>query len=137
MASGAHRLRECAQYRNRESTLTQISAADKAAFLANPSIAPATITLSHILGQKYIAQWAWAFVEAWTDMRRYHYTDMDAVSGTQVFRGFAFPTNYYPDNNNKPAQRVRPRYNSDYVWNRDELNKIGGLTSITTRSPCG
>ncbi len=108
-------------------TLTQISASERAAFLAQPSIAPATLTLSHILGQKYIAQWAWAPIEAWMDMRRYHYTDMDAVASTQVFRGFAFPTNYYPDNNNRPAQRVRPRYNSDYVWNRDELAKIGGL----------
>ena len=27
------------------------------------------------------------------DMRRYHYTDIDPVSGTQVFRGFAPPTN--------------------------------------------
>ena len=108
--------------------LTQISAAEKAAFLANPAIAPATLTLSHIMGQKYIAQWGWAFVETWMDIRRYHYTDMDAVSGTQVFRGFALPTNLYPDNSNKAVQRVRPRYNSDYVWNRDELNKIGGLT---------
>jgi hypothetical protein len=108
--------------------LTQISAAEKAAFLANPAIAPATITLSHIMGQKYIAQWAWAFVETWMDMRRYHYTDRDPAAGTQVFRGFAIPTNLHPDNSNKPAQRVRPRYNSDYVWNREELAKIGGLT---------
>jgi hypothetical protein len=117
--------------RNAESgntTLTQISAAEKAAFLANPGIAPATITMSHIMGQKYIAQWGWAFIETWMDMRRYHYTDMDVASGTQVFRGFALPTNYYPDNGNKPAYRVRPRYNSDYVWNRDELSKIGGLS---------
>jgi hypothetical protein len=109
-------------------TVPQISATEKSAFLAHPSIAPATITLSHILGQKYIAQWAWAHVELWMDMRRYHYTDMDPVAGTQVFRGFALPTNYHPDNNNKPAQRVRPRYNSDYVWNREELAKIGGLS---------
>jgi hypothetical protein len=108
-------------------TITPISATEKAAFLAHPSIAPATITLSHILGQKYIAQWAWAHTELWMDMRRYHYTDRDAVSGTQVFRGFAFPTNWYPDNNSRPAYRLRPRYNSDYVWNREELGKIGGL----------
>jgi hypothetical protein len=107
--------------------VTQISATEKAAFLANPSIAPAVITLSHIMGQKFIAQWAWAFVEAWTDQRRYHYTDLDPVSGTQVFRNWAFPTNLYPDNAGKPVQRIRPRYNSDYVWNREELAKIGGL----------
>ncbi len=107
--------------------LTQISAAEKAAFLANPAIAPATITLSHIMGQKFIAEWGWSFVEAWMDQRRYHYTDMDPVSGTQVFRGFTLPKTYPSYNNNKPVQRVRPRYNSDYVWNRAELNKIGGL----------
>jgi hypothetical protein len=107
--------------------VTQITAAEKAAFLANPSIAPATITLSHIMGQKYIAQYGWAPVETWMDMRRYHYTDIDPVSGTQVFRGYSFPTNYYPDNGQQPVQRIRPRYNSDYVWNRAELNKIGGL----------
>ena len=104
-----------------------ITPEEKADFLAHPEIAPATITLSHIMGQKFIAQFGWAHLEAWMDQRRYHYTDMDPVSGTQVFRGYTLPSNYYPDNNGKPAQRVRPRYNSDYVWNRDELNKIGGL----------
>jgi len=108
-------------------TLTQISATEKNAFLSHPSIAPATITLSHIMGQKYLAQWGWSHVELWTDMRRYHYTDRDPVANTQVFRGFAFPTNLHPDNNSKPAYRVRARYNSDYVWNREELAKIGGL----------
>jgi hypothetical protein len=108
-------------------TVTQISATEKAAFLAHPSIAPATITLSHIMGQKYIAQWAWSHVELWMDLRRYDYTDIDPVSGTMVFRGFQLPTNYDPDNGQQPAQRLRPRFNSDYVWNREELAKIGGL----------
>lgn len=107
--------------------VTAISNTEKAAFLANPEIAPATITLSHIMGQKFIAQWPWSSVEAWMDMRRYHYTDMDPVSGTQVFRNFNLPTQYYIDNNGKPVQRARPRYNSDYVWNRAGLDKIGGL----------
>lgn len=107
--------------------LTQITASERAAFLANPSIVPATLTLSHILGQKYIAQWAWSHVELWMDLRRYHYTDFDPASGTQVFRGFALPTTYDPDNNNKPVYRIRPRFNSDYVWNSEELAKIGGL----------
>jgi hypothetical protein len=61
------------------------------------------------------------------DMRRYQYTDMDPVSGTQVYRGFAIPINLYVDNNGKPVQRIRPRFNSDYVWNRVGLDKIGGL----------
>jgi hypothetical protein len=107
--------------------ITPITAAERAAFLAHPSIAPATITLSHIMGQKFIAQWGWAFIESWMDMRRYQYTDTDPVSGTQVFRGYALPTTPYVDNNGRPAQRIRARYNSDYVWNRAELDKIGGL----------
>jgi hypothetical protein len=33
---------------------------------------------------------------------------------------------FYIDNGGKPAQRLRPRYNSEYVWNRESLNAIGG-----------
>jgi hypothetical protein len=109
--------------------ITPITAAQRAAFLEHPSIAPPTITLSHIMGQKFIAQWGHSFIEAWMDMRRYRYTDIDPVSGTQVYRGFAFPLPavMYPDNNGMPVQRIRARFNSDYVWNRAELDKIGGL----------
>jgi hypothetical protein len=108
-------------------SITPITPAERAAFLAQESIVPATITLSHIMGQKFIAQWGWSFVEAWMDMRRYQYTDVDPVSGTQVYRGFAIPLNLDLDNNGQPVQRIRPRFNSDYVWNRTELDKIGGL----------
>ncbi len=107
-------------------TPTQITAAEKAAFLADPNIVPATITLSHIMSQKYVALWGWGFNEIWLDMRRYHYTDVDPVSGVEVFRGFAIPTNLYGDNGGKPVQRIRPRYNSEYVWNLPALAVIGG-----------
>ncbi len=110
-------------------TITPISASEKAAFLASPHIAPATITLSHIMSQKFIAQWAWGHNEVWMDMRRYNYTGMDPVSGTQVFRGFVVPAGgkLDADNNGLAVQRIRPRYNSEYVWNRDGLDKVGGL----------
>jgi hypothetical protein len=108
-------------------TPTQISAAEKSAFLASPAIVPPVLTLSHIMSQKYIAQWAWGHNEMWMDMRRYHYTDLDPVSGTQVFRGFAPPTTLYTDNGGKIVERIRPRYNSEYVWNRAALDVIGGL----------
>lgn len=106
-----------------------ISAAEKAAFLANPQIVPAAaaLTLTHILSQKFIAQWAWGHIEAWMDMRRFHYTDMDPASGRQVFPGFAPPTLLYTHNAGKVVQRIRPRYNSEYVWNRPGLDAIGGL----------
>jgi hypothetical protein len=110
-------------------TPTQITAAEKAAFLADTNIVPATVTLSHIMPQKYIALWGWGHNELWMDMRRYHYTDLDPVSGVQVFRGFTAPTALYADNIGKIVQRIRPRYNSEYVWNRDALDAIGGLAT--------
>ena len=111
-------------------TPTQISAAEKDAFLAAPSVVPATsagLTLSHIMSQKYIAQWGWGHNETWMDLRRYHYTDPDPASGTLIFRGFAPPTSLYQDNGGQLVQRIRPRYNSEYVWNRAALESIGGL----------
>jgi hypothetical protein len=60
-------------------------------------------------------------------MRRYDYTQIDPVSGTQVFRGFTIPTNLDPDNGGRPVERLRPRYNSEYVWNQAGLSPIGGL----------
>jgi hypothetical protein len=61
------------------------------------------------------------------DMRRYHYTDIDPSTGDQVYPGFAAPTTLYPDNAGKVVQRIRPRFNSEYVWNRPALDAIGGL----------
>jgi hypothetical protein len=106
-------------------TIPAITATEKSAFIT--AITPATLTLSHVMPQKYIAQWAWGHNELWMDMRRYHYTDVDPVSGALVFRGFAPPTNLYPDNGGKVVQRIRPRYNSEYVWNIPALTTIGGL----------
>jgi len=109
--------------------VTQITPAEKAAFLASPNIIPPVLTLSHIMSQKVIAQWAWGHNELWMDMRRYHYTDLDAVSGTQVFRGFAPPSNLDGSNGGKLVQRIRPRFNSEYVWNSASLDAIGALAT--------
>lgn len=112
-----------------QQTPTQITAAEKSAFLADPAIVPtaAALTLTHIMTQKYIAQWGWGHNELWTDMRRYHYTDIDPASGRQVYPGFAPPTTLYGDNGGKLVYRLRPRFNSDYVWNRPGLEAIGAL----------
>jgi hypothetical protein len=110
-------------------TPPQITATEKANFLASPNIVPATLTLSHIMSQKFIAQWGWGHNEVWMDMRRYHYTDIDPVSGTQVFRGFTPPSNLFADNSGKVVQRIRPRYNSEYVWNVASLQSIGALAT--------
>jgi hypothetical protein len=105
---------------------TQITAAEKAAFLANPNIIPtaANLTMTHIMSQKYIAQFAWGFFEQWMDMRRFHYTDTYLSEPRQVFPGFVLPTNLDADNQGLPAYRLRPRYNSEYVWNQQGLSKI-------------
>ncbi len=110
---------------------TQITAAEKSTFLASPPIDPGVgnLTLSHIMSQKFIAQFAWGHNELWMDMRRYHYTDLDPVSGVQVFRGWASPTTLYVDNGGSIVQRIRPRFNSEYVWNRPGLDAIGGLAT--------
>ncbi len=112
-------------------TPTQITAAEKSAFLADPNIVPAAanLTLTHIMSQKYIAQWGWGHNELWMDMRRYHYTEVDPASGKQVYPGFSFPTNFYPDNAGKPVYRIRPRFNSEYVWNLPALAAIGGTAT--------
>ena len=104
-----------------------IAATTRDSFLASANIVPATLTISHIMSQKFIALWGWGHNEIWMDMRRYHYTEPDPVSLTQVFRGFAPPTNLYVDNSGEVVRRIRPRFNSEYVWNRDALQTIGGL----------
>jgi len=111
--------------------VAQITPAEKAAYLASPNIVPtaANLTLSHIMSQKTIAQFGWGHNEMWMDMRRYHYTDLDPVSGVKIFRGFTPPTSLYVDNAGKVVQRIRPRYNSEYVWNRPGLDAIGGLAA--------
>jgi hypothetical protein len=103
-------------------TPTQITGTEKTAFLADTNIVPPTLTLSHIMSQKYIALWGWGHNELWMDMRRYHYADT-------VFRGFTPPTVLFADNVGKVGQRIRPRYNSEYVWNVDALNAIGALAT--------
>ena len=120
--------------RNRDDNQSpsQIPATDKAAFLAAPQVvptSPSALTLTQIMSQKYIAQWGWGHYELWMDMRRYGYTGVDPATGGQVYPGFTPPTTLYADNNGKLAQRLRPRYNSEYVWNRTSLDQIGGLAA--------
>jgi hypothetical protein len=109
---------------------TQITASEKSAFLASPAIVPPTaagLTLTQVMTQKYIAQWAWGHNELWMDMRRYHYLDIDPATGQQIYPGFTPPTVLYSLNSGKLVQRIRPRYNSEYVWNIPGLTAIGGL----------
>jgi hypothetical protein len=68
-------------------------------------------------------------------LRRVHYTDIDPASGRQVFPGFAPPTTLYADNAGKLVYRLRPRFNSEYVWNRPGLDAIGGLAADYQTKP--
>jgi hypothetical protein len=54
--------------------------------------------------------------------------DNDPATGKQVYRDFTPPSSsdLYQDNNGKLVYRVRPRFNSEYVWNINELTRIGG-----------
>ena len=108
-----------------------ITTATRDAFLADTRVVPvssANLTLSHIMQQKFIALWGYGVLEAWTDLRRYHYKDLDPATGKQVYFSFTEPqgTDLWPDNGGKLSYRVRPRYNSEYVWNIAELAKFGG-----------
>jgi hypothetical protein len=109
---------------------SQITAAERAAYLASPAVVPANpndLTLWRIMTQKYIAQWGWGHNEMWMDLRRFNYTGLDPSGTTQVFPGFTPPTSLFADNGNKVVQRIRMRFNSEYVWNRPALEAIGGL----------
>jgi len=98
----------------------------------NPTVIPSTasnLTLTHIMLQKYIALYVYGALETWVDMRRYHYTDIDPLTGQQVYRDFTPPsgTDLYSNNGGKLIYRLRPRFNSEYVWNLNELTRIGAV----------
>ena len=79
------------------------------------------------MSQKYIAQWAWGHnetLDGHASLSLHGHRPGERQAGLP---GFAFPTNLYPDNGGKPVYRIRPRYNSEYVWNRAGLEAIGGL----------
>jgi hypothetical protein len=108
-----------------------ITPAIKNAFLANPVVVPtaANLRLSHIMLQKYIALYGWGMQETWTDMRRYHYTDAEQGTTFQVYADFAPPSgvDMFIDNKGKLVYRARPRYNSEYLYNVAELQRLGAL----------
>ncbi|MDP3393734.1 SusD/RagB family nutrient-binding outer membrane lipoprotein [Sediminibacterium sp.] len=108
-----------------------ITDAVRDAYLANPIVAPAAndLTLSHIMLQKYIALYGYGMHETWTDMRRFHYTDVEAGQTTPVYADLVVPTgiNLFAANNGKLTYRARPRYNSEYLYNVKELTRIGAI----------
>lgn len=102
---------------------TTITVGEKASFLANANVVPAesNLTMSHIILQKYISLFGFGNLEAWTDMRKYHYDNVN------IYKTMAIPTGsgLFADNGGKLPYRVRPRFNSEYVWNFEALKAIG------------
>ncbi len=112
---------------NSPTTMTNvlIPASERAAYLADPSFVPPAsgLTLKHIMCQKYLALWGWGFVENWVDMRRYAYDEINIYPSYKRLDIISL----YPDNGGKLAERIRPRYNSEYLWNIDALKAVGGF----------
>lgn len=107
-----------------------ITATKKTNFFNNIKIVPTNenlLNLTQIMLQKYISLYIHGAMETWVDMRKNHYTDIDPATGSQIYKGFNVPsqTDLFPDNNGKLVYRVRPRFNSEYVWNITELKRIG------------
>ena len=108
---------------NTDAAINSAFNAQKAVFLANPAVIPtvaSNLTVQHILLQKYIALWSYGFIETWVDLRKYDYN-------STVFTSLTLPSPLYVDNGGKLMYRVRPRYNSEYVWNIAALTAIGGF----------
>jgi len=120
------------KYESRIPVALRITSTSRANYLANTAVVPASasdLTLSKIMLQKYIAMYGYGFNETWTDLRRFHYTDLDPVTGKQVYAGFNLPTTLTSYNNGKVVYRCRPRYNSEYLYNIPALQAIGALAS--------
>ncbi|SDE18618.1 SusD/RagB family nutrient-binding outer membrane lipoprotein [Niabella drilacis] len=112
----------------------------------------ANFTLSHIMIQKWIALYPWGAPEAWVDLRKYNYdikysgdypksgngwtatmVDQKWDSDPQkVYKGFyLMPAqvqgrkgSYDIKNQGAPCYRLRPRYNSEYMWNKGSLSAL-------------
>ncbi len=109
----------------------RITPVSRAAYLASPAVTPpvpADLTLSQIMLQKYIAMYGWGMFETWVDLRRYNY-NVDLDNGLPVYRDFVPPTGaeLWPDNQGELVYRARPRYNSEYLYNVSELERIGAI----------
>ena len=113
------------------------------------------LTLSHIMMQKWVALYPWGASEAWVDMRKYHYdieytgdypsngngwiqAQLDQkwdTNSSKVYKGlYLAPAQvegrkgrYDVKNEGAPSYRLRPRYNSEYMWN---LPALEGLKPI-------
>ncbi len=124
------------------------------------------LTMSHIMLQKYVALYPWGSPEIWVDMRKnfydVEYTGEYPYGGngwdakevkqkrdddpTKVFKGYYLaPANFagyrgtYSQTKNlegSPCFRVRPRYNSEYMWNVPGLSALRPIPGTAVYYHC-
>lgn len=120
------------------------------------------LTISHIMLQKFIALYPWGAIEAWTDQRKYFYDikytgeypkdgngwddqhmyHKDENDPTRVFKGYYLPSadvdgcrtrlNTTYNTKGSPCFRIRPRYNSEYMWNKPALKSLVPISGYST-----
>jgi len=121
-------------------------------------------TLSHIMMQKWVALYPWGAGEAWVDLRKYHYDiaytgdypansngwDLSQVDQkwdtdpSKVYKGFyLLPAQvtsrrgtYNTFNEGSPCYRIRPRYNSEYMWNKPSLEGLKPISGMAPNYQC-
>jgi hypothetical protein len=146
-----------------KSTFTT-AAAEYAAGPFVDGLAEADFTLSHIMMQKWVALYPWGACEAWVDMRKYQYDisytggypssgngwDISSVNqkwdsdDSKVYKGFFLApaqvqgrkTTYNSLNLGSPCYRLRPRYNSEYMWNIPALQGLKPIAGTATNYQC-
>ncbi|MBR4805986.1 MAG: SusD/RagB family nutrient-binding outer membrane lipoprotein [Bacteroidales bacterium] len=122
------------------------------------------LTLSHIMMQKFVHLWPWGAYEAWVDLRKYHYdinytgdypklgngwekdqlTQKRDDDATKVYKGlYMAPAQfqgrrgtYNVDNQGSPCYRLRPRYNSEYMWNVPSLETLKPISGTADNYQC-
>ncbi len=145
-------------------TVSQFNAA-AAEYLAGPYVGGLSLndfSISHIMMQKYVHLYPWGAAEAWVDQRKYHY-DI-AYSGEypslnngwnvseithkpeseKVFKGYYLGPAQVQDrkraytsyNEGSPCYRVRPRYNSEYMWNIPSLKALKPIAGDADNYHC-
>ena len=124
------------------------------------------LTMAHIMMQKYVALYPWGSPEIWVDMRKNFYDveysgeypyggngwDAKEVKQkrdedpTKVFKGYYLsPANFegyrgtYSQTRNlegSPCFRIRPRYNSEYMWNVPGLKALRPIQGTAAYYHC-
>ena len=103
-------------------TAAPIPAAEVTKYMTGKAVAqtPDALTMRDIMLQKFVALFMHGSLETWVDQRRFQYDPA-------IYTGYFIPTGnvLFPDNQGKLVQRLRPRYNSEFSWNRASLANIG------------